>query len=139
MTIPRIAGIFRLTRDPELRFTQSGKTVATLGLAASDSRKDESGNRQKLATLFIEANLWGTPAEIVNNSCSKGDELYVAGTPYTEQWQDKNGNNRSTIKLRAYAVKPIQKPQDNAQPQADQWNSQPTKFGTNNGPDNPPF
>ena len=84
MTIPRIAGIFRLTRDPELRFTQSGKTVATLGLAASDSRKDESGNRQKIATLFIEANLWGTPAEIVNNSCNKGDELYVAGTPYTE-------------------------------------------------------
>lgn len=137
MTIPRIAGIFRLTRDPELRFTQSRKTVATLGLAASDSRKDESGNRQKLATLFIEANLWGTPAEIVKNSCSKGDELYVAGTPYTEQWQDKNGNNRSTIKLRAYAVKPIQKPQDNNHQNNDVWGSQPSQdFGSI---DQPPF
>jgi len=137
MTIPRIAGIFRLTRDPELRFTQSGKTVATLGLAASDSRKDESGNRQKLSTLFIEANLWGTPAEIVNNSCNKGDELYVAGTPYTEQWQDKNGNKHSTIKLRAYAVKPIQKPQDNNQQNNDMWGSQPSQdFGSI---DQPPF
>lgn len=137
MTIPRIAGIFRLTRDPELRFTQSGKTVATLGLAASDSRKDESGNRQKIATLFIEANLWGTPAEIVKNSCSKGDELYVAGTPYTEQWQDKNGNKHSTIKLRAYAVKPIQKPQDNNQQSNDVWGSQPSQdFGSI---DQPPF
>lgn len=77
MTIPQIAGIFRLTRDSELHFTQSGKAVATLGLAASNSRKDESGNWQKVATLFIDANLWGTQAEIVNNSCNKGDELYV--------------------------------------------------------------
>ena len=137
MTIPRIAGIFRLTRDPELRFTQSGKTVATLGLAASDSKPDRQGGWQKLATLFIEANLWGTPAEIVKNSCNKGDELYVAGTPYTEQWQDKNGNNRSTIKLRAYAVKPIQKPQDNNQQRNDVWGSQPSQdFGSI---DQPPF
>lgn len=137
MTIPRIAGIFRLTRDPELRFTQSGKAVATLGLAASDSRKDESGNWQNIAALFIEANLWGPQAEIVNNSCNKGDELYVAGTPYTDQWQDKNGNKRSTIKLRANAVKLIAKPQDTAQQNNDVWGSQPSQdFGSL---DQPPF
>lgn len=137
MTIPRIAGIFRLTRDPELHFTQSGKAVATLGLAASDSRKDESGNWQNIATLFIEANLWGTPAEIVTNSCNKGDELYVAGTPYTDQWKDKNGNKRSTIKLRANVVKPIAKPQDTAQQSNDVWGSQPSQdFGSL---DQPPF
>lgn len=136
MTIPRIAGIFRLTRDPELRFTQSGKAVATLGLAASDSRKDESGNWQNIATLFMDANLWGTQAENVNNSCRKGDELYIDGTPYTDQWQDKTGNKRSTIKLRANTVKPIAKPQDQ-QPQADVWGSQPAQdFGTI---DQPPF
>lgn len=137
MTIPRIAGIFRLTRDPELRFTQSGKAVATLGLAASDSRKDESGNWQNIAALFIEANLWGPQAEIVNNSCNKGDELYVAGTPYTDQWQDKNGNKRSTIKLRANVVKLIAKPQDTAQQNNDVWGSQPSQdFGSL---DQPPF
>lgn len=92
MTIPRIAGIFRLTRDPELHFTQSGKAVATLGLAASDSKPDRQGGWQKLATLFIEANLWGTPAEIVTNSCNKGDELYVAGTP-----TPNNGKTKTAI------------------------------------------
>lgn len=142
MTIPRIAGIFRLTRDPELHFTQSGKAVAALGIAASDSKSDGQGGWQNIATLFIDANLWGQQAEYINDTCRKGDELFISGTPYTEQWKAKDGSNRSAIRMKAFTVKPIMHKQntgDSSQNQQsnDVWGSQPSQdFGSL---DQPPF
>lgn len=83
----------RLTRDAELRQTQTGTKVASFTVAWSESYK---GNERK---LFMPCVAWGQSAEFVCTWFKKGSEIIVEGSLTTRPWKDQNGNSRESIEL----------------------------------------
>ena len=83
----------RLTKDPELRKTNSGTSVASFTVAWSDKYGD---NERK---LFMPCVAWKATAEMLQKYFVKGQEIVVEGSLGSRTWQDKNGNNRETIEL----------------------------------------
>lgn len=99
----RWTGIGRLGGDPELRF--AGNTpVLNMSLACEESWFDKASNQRKSRTEWIPCVLWGARAESLAKILGKGDLICVEGSLYTEQWNDKAGNKRSAIKVRASNV-----------------------------------
>lgn len=88
----------RLTKDVELRSTQSGKPVCGFTVAWSEKVKE---TEQK---VFMPCVAWNAQAEFISKYFSKGQECVVEGKLVSRQWQDKNGNNRETIELIADRV-----------------------------------
>nr|WP_297175250.1 single-stranded DNA-binding protein [uncultured Agathobaculum sp.] len=86
----------RLTRDPELRHTQSNMAVCSFSLAIDRGRKDQNGERQ---TDFIDCVAWGRQAEFVTQWFTKGMMAIVVGRIQSRRWTDQNGNNRTSIEV----------------------------------------
>jgi single-strand DNA-binding protein len=82
-----------LARDAELRFTQSGKAVATFTVAATNTYVDSTTNETKEQTAFINCVAWGKTGEAVSN-CKKGDRLLVNGRIQTRSYEDSNGQKK---------------------------------------------
>lgn len=81
----------RLTRDPELRHTQSSKPVANFTLAVD---RDRQVDGQKL-TDFIDCAAWNATAEFISKYFHKGSMAVVSGRLQSRKWQDRDGNNRT--------------------------------------------
>ena len=76
-------GIGRLTRDPEVRYTQSGKACAKFTLAI-DRRKSADGNQQ---ADFISCVAWEKTAEVISQYCTKGKKIAVEGRIQTRSYE----------------------------------------------------
>jgi single-strand DNA-binding protein len=90
--------IGRIGQEPEKRITPTGQSVVNISLATSDFFKDRSGNRQE-RTEWHRVIFWNRLAEIVEQYCKKGSQLYVEGSLQTREWQDKDGNKRYTTEI----------------------------------------
>ena len=91
--------IGNLTRDPEIRTTPRGSTVAELTIAINRSYKTESGEKKE-ETTFVDVTLWGRVAEIAGDYARKGRALYVEGRLILDTWEDKqSGQKRSKLKV----------------------------------------
>ena len=86
----------RLTRDPELRYTQSNIPVVTFSIAVDRNYSNNGGDRQ---TDFIDIVAWRRTAEFVSQWFTKGQMIVVVGSIQSRRWQDKNGNNRTSIEV----------------------------------------
>ena len=87
----------RLTRDPELRKTQSGISVASFSLAVDrDFGSRENGEKQ---TDFIDIVAWRSTAEFVSRYFTKGRMAVVSGRLQIRDWQDKEGNKRRSAEV----------------------------------------
>lgn len=86
----------RLTRDPELRRTQTGTAVASLTLACDRDFKPQNGEKE---TDFIDVVVWGKTAEFAANYFTKGRMAIVEGRLQVRNWQDKDGNKRKTAEV----------------------------------------
>lgn len=87
----------RLTRDPELRYTQSQTPVASFTLAVDrDFASRDGGERQ---TDFIDCVAWRQSAEFVNKYFSKGSMAVVAGRLQIRDWNDRDGNKRRSAEV----------------------------------------
>jgi len=93
----RVILMGNLTRDPELRYLQSGMAVAEIGLAVNDRRKNQNGEWID-ETTFVDITLWGRTAEVVCEYCSKGRPLFVEGRLKYETWET-DGQKRSKLKV----------------------------------------
>ena len=83
-----------LTRDVELKYTPSNQPVATFGLAMNRRYKTKDGeNREE--TTFVDCEAWARTAAVMSEYLSKGRPVFIEGRLKLEQWQDKEGNNRS--------------------------------------------
>lgn len=92
----------RLTRDPELRHTQSGTAVASFALAVDRDFKDkQTGER---ATDFIDVVAWRTTGEFVSKYFSKGRMAVVEGRLQIRDWTDKEGSKRRSAEVVADSV-----------------------------------
>lgn len=91
----------RLTRDPELRRTQSGTPVVSFSLAVDRDFKDQSGERE---TDFIDVVAWRSTAEFVSKYFSKGRMAVVEGRLQIRDWTDKDGAKRRSTEVLAESV-----------------------------------
>lgn len=87
-----------LTRDPELRYTPNNTAVVNLGMAINRRWRNQAGEQQE-ETTFVDCEAWGRTAEVINQYLKKGRPLYVEGRLKLDQWQDKDGGNRSKLKV----------------------------------------
>jgi single-strand DNA-binding protein len=88
----------RLVRDPELRQTNSGVNVCSFTVAWSKKYKEAE------TQCFLPCTAWRGTGEFVGKYFSKGQEIAVEGELVTRKWQDKDGNNRSTLELAVTGV-----------------------------------
>lgn len=88
----------RLTRDPELRRTQSGTAVTSFSLAVDRDYKSQSGEKE---TDFIDVVAWRHAAEFAAKYLDKGRMAAVAGSLQGRSWEDKDGNKRRSMEVLA--------------------------------------
>lgn len=89
----------RLTRDPEVRSTQSGMAVMRLGVAVNDRRKNNQTGEWEDVPNFIDCVMFGTRAENVSRYLRKGSKVAIEGKLRWSQWEDKQGGKRSKIEV----------------------------------------
>ncbi|MBQ9733934.1 MAG: single-stranded DNA-binding protein [Clostridia bacterium] len=92
----RVIIMGRLTRDPELRRTQSGTAVASFALAVDRDFKDKEGEKK---TDFIEVVAWRSTAEFVSKYFAKGRMAVVEGRLQVRDWQADDGSKRRSTEV----------------------------------------
>ena len=92
-SINKVIIIGNLTRDPELKQTQSGQPVATFGIATNREWATKDNDRKK-STEFHEVVAWARLAEICANYLRKGKLVYIEGYLKTRSWEAENGEKR---------------------------------------------
>ena len=113
--------IGRLGRDPETRYTQSGKAVASFSLACSEKRGGEE------STEWVNVVAWEKLAEIAGQYLTKGSLVFISGRMQTRKWQDKEGGTRYTTEIVAREMKMLDSKKDGQQ-QNQQWQPQPQRM-----------
>ena len=99
-SVNKVILIGNLGRDPEVRYTQNGIAVANFTLATNEVWNDKSGERQE-RTEWHRIVVWGKQAEIAREHLSKGKQVYIEGSIQTRQWDDREGNKRTTTEIKA--------------------------------------
>ena len=92
-----------LTRDPELKNTTGGTSVADLGIAINDNYKNKAGETVE-QTTFVDVVVWGRQAETANEFLSKGSSVLIEGKLQLDQWDAEDGSKRSKMRVRADRV-----------------------------------
>lgn len=95
--------IGRLGQDPEMRFTSGGKAFATLNVAVNRTYTTKDGERRE-ETEWVRVVVWERLAEAVSEHLAKGSLVYVEGRLQTRQWEDREGQRRSTTEVVAQDV-----------------------------------
>ncbi len=91
MSLNRFEFIGRLTKDPEIKETTSGKKIARIDVAQTKKWKDASGEKQE-KSVFIQFKAWGKSAEILEQYAVKGMQIYVAAE--VEPWVQETDNGK---------------------------------------------
>ncbi len=98
MSVNKVILVGRLGRDPETRFTSGGQAVANFSLATDESYKDRNGERQK-RTEWHKIVVWGKQAEIAQQYLKKGSLVFIEGRIQSREWQDKEGQKRTSFEI----------------------------------------
>jgi single-strand DNA-binding protein len=107
--INRVVLIGRLTRDPELRTTSTGKNVVEFSIAVNKKIKPQDGQPD---ADFFRIKAWGQTADYVSNYITKGRLVGVDGRLETRKWTDQNGANRETVEIVADNVNALDRPRE---------------------------
>jgi single-strand DNA-binding protein len=98
MSVNKVILVGRLGRDPETRYTSSGQAVCNFTLATDETFRDRAGERQK-RTEWHRIVVWAKQAEIAQQYLHKGSLIYVEGRIQTRQWDDREGQKRTTVEI----------------------------------------
>ncbi len=91
--------IGNVTRDPELRFTNAGIAVCSFGIAWTPRRRDANGNWEDGETTFFNCSAWRDLGENIAASISKGNRVLVTGSVRARDWEDRDGNKRTSVEI----------------------------------------
>jgi len=97
-SLNKVLLIGNLTRDPEVRMMSSGRPVCNFGLALNRNYKDSEGNKKEEVT-FVDVECFGPRAEAVARFFSKGRPIFIEGRLKLDQWESKEGEKRSAIRV----------------------------------------
>ena len=98
MSINRVAISGNLTRDPEVRQTQSGTCVMTFGVAVNDRRKNQQTGEWEDCPNFIDCTMWGNRASSLAGYLEKGAKVAIEGRLRWRQWES-DGQKRSKVEV----------------------------------------
>lgn len=101
--INKVILIGNLGADPEIRHLPSGSAVANFSLATSESYTNKNGEKVT-QTEWHRIELWDTQAKLAEQYLKKGQTVYIEGKLRYETWQDQEGNNRTTTKIRGLSM-----------------------------------
>ena len=118
-----------LTRDVEIRYTQSGSALAKVGIATNRRFKSATGE-MKDETMFIDLTFFGRTAEVANQYLRKGSKVLVEGRLILEQWVAQDGTKRSRHSITVESMQMLDTRADAAQ------NNQYSNSGYNAAPSN---
>jgi single-strand DNA-binding protein len=111
--INRTVLVGRLTRDPEMRTTATGKSVVSFSIAVTKRVKPQDGQPD---ADFFRVTAWGQTAEYVANYMTKGRLVGVDGRLESRKFVDREGNNREVVEVVADNVQGLDRPKDDAAP-----------------------
>jgi single-strand DNA-binding protein len=94
----KVMVIGRLGRDPEMRFTPSGRPVTTFSVASGRSWTTSDGQKRS-ETEWFNIVAWGGLAEVCNQYLEKGMRVYIEGRLQTRRWEDSNGVKKSSTEV----------------------------------------
>jgi len=109
MSINRVVLVGRLTRDPEVRTTTSGKQVASFSIAVTKRMKPKDGSPD---ADFFRVETWGMSAEYVGNYLAKGRLVAVDGRLQSRKYTAQDGSTREVIEVVADNVQGLDRPRD---------------------------
>jgi single-strand DNA-binding protein len=98
MSVNKVILVGRLGRDPETRYTGGGQAVANFSIATDETYKDKAGERQK-RTEWHKIVVWGKQAEIAQQYLKKGSLIFIEGRIQSREWQDKEGQKRTSFEI----------------------------------------
>ncbi|MBC7260079.1 MAG: single-stranded DNA-binding protein [Chloroflexi bacterium] len=90
--------IGNLGRDPDLKYTPSGKPITTFTLACTRNWITSNGERRD-ATEWFNIVAWGPLAEICKQHLVKGSRIYIDGHLRTRTWEDQSGQKQTTVEV----------------------------------------
>jgi single-strand DNA-binding protein len=91
--VNKVILIGNLTRDPQLKYLPSQTPVVEFGLATNRKFKGANGeNREEVC--FVDCSAFGRTAEVINQYCQKGKQLYIEGRLKFDSWEDKQGGGK---------------------------------------------
>ena len=90
--------IGNLGRDPEMRYTPSGRPVTTFSVATSRSWNTSEGDK-RVETEWFNVVAWSSLAEICKQHLSKGQQVYIEGRLQTRHWDDAEGNKHTSVEI----------------------------------------
>ena len=97
-SVNKVILVGNLGRDPEIRYTQQGTAVANFSLATTNRFKNRNGEMEE-RTEWHRIVAWDKLAEICGQYLAKGKQVYIEGRLQTREWEDKEGNKRSTTEV----------------------------------------
>jgi single-strand DNA-binding protein len=107
MTLPRVNGEAGVYADPEMRFAQSGKAVATVKCVFKKRVRDSNGTWTDGDPCFLDVTVFGTLAENVVETITKGSTVVIDGVLEQQHWEDKEtGEKRSKYVIIADSIGP---------------------------------
>jgi single-strand DNA-binding protein len=90
--------IGNLGRDPEMRYTPSGKPVTTFSVATSRAWNTSEGEK-RMETEWFNVVAWSSLAEICKQYLTKGQQVYIEGRLQTRHWDDQEGNKHTSVEI----------------------------------------
>ena len=130
-------GVGNLTRDPELRYFESGTNVCNTGLAINNKWTDKKTGQENESTEFFDLSIWGKMGENVAESCSSGDRVMVAGVVKIRRVEDEAGKTRQFTEINVTEIGPTlrwattsqsKNPKDNGQAATPVYTTPEAKF-----------
>lgn len=109
MTMNKIIVIGNLGRDPEMRYTPNGDPVTNFSVASS-YRYNTAAGEQREETEWFNVSVFGRQAESCNQYLAKGRKVYVEGRLSSRTYQDRNGETRVSLDIRAQDVRFLSAP-----------------------------
>jgi len=94
----KVMVIGHLGKDPEMRYTPSGRPVTTFSIAVSRSWNTADGERRS-ETEWFNIVAWGNLAEICKQYLHKGQQVYIEGRLQTRRWEDNDGQKRTRVEV----------------------------------------
>ena len=108
MSVNKVILLGNLGRDPDVRYLDNNRVVATFPLATNEVYVDRKGNRIR-QTEWHNIELWDSLARIAEKYLKKGYTIYLEGKIRTDQWVDKEGVSRSQKKIRGINITIVNK------------------------------
>ena len=134
----KVVLVGNLTRDVEIRYSQSGSAIGSVGIATSRKFKSQTGETKE-EVMFIDLTFFGRTAEIANQYLRKGSKVLIDGRLVFQQWTAQDGSKRSKHVITVENLQMLDSKADSQNPNYNNgYDAQPAQNSYSNGGYNTP-